>query len=72
MNDRQQWEYHVIELGSFWSMPRTGQMETALNDLGMEGWEVVGIISQYGTNQVRVVLKRLLDQRTSRQRSWPG
>ena len=67
-----QWEYQVISVGSFWSVPKDEEIQAALDELGEEGWELVSAFSQYGHNQVRMVLKRPLGAGTRRQRSWPG
>lgn len=68
-----QWEYRILSLGTFWSDPKDDQMESALDELGLEGWEAVGLISQYGTNRVRVLFKRPLGEDNPRRRwTWPG
>ena len=72
MTETTQWEYHVIYLGSFWSGPKAEDFEAELNELGIEGWEVVAALPVENSNQVRVVLKRPLSSDTRRRRSWPG
>jgi hypothetical protein len=67
-----QWEYRVITAGTFWSDPKDDQLENTLNELGVEGWEVISVVTQYGTNKYRVVAKRPLTSGTRRQRNWPG
>lgn len=72
MAETMQWEYRVLYLGTFWSGPKEGDFEAALNELGMEGWEVVAALPVENSNQVRVLLKRPLTSETRRRRSWPG
>lgn len=72
MAETTHWEYHVIYLGTFWSGPKAADFEAELNELGMEGWEVVAALPVENSNQVRVVLKRPLSSATRRRRSWPG
>ncbi len=63
------WEYRVVSAGSFWNMPKDEDLETLLNELGEEGWEVVNIFAQQGNNRARVVAKRPLTQAERRRRS---
>lgn len=70
MAETMQWEYHVRYLGSFWSGPKEAEFETIMNELGLEGWEVVAALPVENSNQVRVVLKRPLSSETRRRRSW--
>lgn len=72
MAETMQWEYRVVYLGTFWSGPKEADFEATLNELGMEGWEVVAALPVENSNQVRVVLKRLLSSETRRRRSWPA
>jgi hypothetical protein len=72
MADNRQWEYRVASAGSFWTMPKEEEIEAILNDLGAEGWEVVSLLSQYGSNKVRIVAKRPVDAAARRPRTWPG
>ena len=74
MTEMLQWEYKHIHLGSFWASPKEPAIEAALNTLGLEGWEAVNVYTQYGTNQIGVLLKRPLspDAARRRQRTWPG
>ncbi len=72
MTDTAQWEYHVVSVGSFWSAPSDEQMETFLNELGQEGWEVVSSFPAHNSSKVTFVTRRPLTRATRRQRSWPG
>ena len=72
MAETTQWEYLALSVGSFWSMPKDEDLESMLNELGEQGWEVVNAFTQRGNNKVRVIAKRPLTARSRRQRSWPG
>jgi hypothetical protein len=75
MADTQRWEYKSLSLGSFWSTPKDEDVEAALNEAGLEGWEAVNAFYDQNSNRMRVVLKRpLTDEYTRRQRrsTWPG
>jgi hypothetical protein len=73
MAETTQWEYRAVSLGTFWTEPKDEEIETILNQLGEQGWEVVSVFTRYGTNRVRVVAKRLLseDEARRRRRGWP-
>jgi hypothetical protein len=72
MADKTQWEYRAISAGSFWNEPKDEDLESLLNELGEEGWEVVSVFTRYGSNKVRIVARRPLSSDTRRRRSWPG
>ena len=72
MAETMQWEYRVVYLGTFWSGPKEADFEATLNELGMEGWEVVAALPVENSNQVRVVSQAPADGRDAyRRRSWP-
>ena len=50
-----QWEYRSMSLGSYWTRPKDEDVEAALNELGEDGWEVISLLAQYGSKQVRAV-----------------
>jgi len=74
MAEMMQWEYKVMVVGSFWSEPQDDKMEAALNELGMDGWEVISVFAMHSTNKVRMVAKRPLsiDDARRRRRNWAG
>ena len=74
MADTPLWEYRAVSLGSFWSTPKDEDFEAALNELGLEGWEVISIFTHHSTNKTFVVAKRSLnaDDARRRRRSWQG
>jgi len=72
MTEITQWEYKVFSAGSFWSAPSDEQMETLLNELGQDGWEVVASFPPRNSSKVTFVARRPLTSSIRRQRSWPG
>jgi hypothetical protein len=72
MADTTQWEYRAISAGSFWNEPKDEDLESLLNELGEDGWEVVSVFTRYGANKVRIVAKRPLTGSVRRRRTWPG
>jgi Domain of unknown function (DUF4177) len=72
MMENIRWEYRVFSVGTFWSTPSDEQLETSLNDVGQEGWEVVSTFPAHNSSKVTFVARRLLTQASRRQRSWPG
>ena len=67
------WEYRVVTLGRrpFGSV-NDEEVEAFLNELGAEGWEVIGAQVPYGGTGWKVVAKRPLTEARRRERSWPG
>ena len=43
-----QWEYRVLTVGSALKGAKDEQIEAALNELGMDGWEAVNVYAQTG------------------------
>jgi hypothetical protein len=72
MAESNQWEYLAMSVGSFWNMPNDEDLESALNELGQDGWEVVSAFAQRASNKVRVIAKRPLTVERRRRRSLPG
>ncbi len=70
MADTNQWEYTVFSLGNIWRGPKEDELEATLNELGLEGWEVVG--TYVINDKVTLIAKRPLTAFERRQRSWPG
>ena len=61
------WEYRVVSVGSLWGA-KAEQIEAKLNELGLEGWEVVVAgLPQAGGNLL-VIAKRALSQGERRRR----
>jgi hypothetical protein len=70
MTENTQWEYTVLSFGSILREPKNEEVEARLNELGMEGWEVVSSVMV--ANNLRVIAKRPLSRSTRRQRTMPG
>lgn len=66
------WEYRVVTTGTTFSQPKDDDLETLLNELGTEGWEVVAAHNLEGSNKVRIIAKRQMDGRPARKSTWPG
>ena len=70
MADEKGWEYRVQRFGSVLREPKEEEIESALDEWGAEGWEVVSAAVDSG--KVLVIAKRPLSLATRRQRSMPG
>jgi hypothetical protein len=71
MTAQAQWEYRVVSFGG-WRGFKAEVAEQTLNELGQEGWEVVGTAQEPGGVRLVVVAKRPLTQGERRRRSYPG
>jgi hypothetical protein len=71
MSELNQWEYRVLTVGAFFKGVKDNELEALLNQLGEEGWEVVGFRTVENTNQSQIVAKRPLDRTARRWRSMP-
>ena len=68
---KQQWEYRVQTIGSFWSGVKADELEQLLNEWGEEGWDVVSTHIIENVNKINVIAKRPLTRETRRSRSMP-
>jgi hypothetical protein len=61
------WEYVALSVGSIWG---TGEpaLQAKLNELGLEGWEVINVYNTYGSGKTTVVAKRPLTAGAIRRR----
>ena len=66
-----QWDYRVQTFGSTWSNAKAEDIEAALIEWGIEGWEVVGTIHK-STNEAMIIAKRPLTREVIRARSMPS
>lgn len=64
---RTNWEYLALSVGSFWGT-RESDLQARLNELGLEGWEVVNVYTTYGSGKTTVVAKRPLKAGALRRR----
>ncbi|MBI4732354.1 MAG: DUF4177 domain-containing protein [Chloroflexi bacterium] len=71
MPELNQWEYHVLTVGTFFKGVKDSELEALLNQLGEEGWEVVGFRTVENSNQSQIITKRPLDRTARRWRSMP-
>ena len=71
MAELNQWEYRVVTTGTFFKGVRDADLEALLNQMGEEGWEVVGFRTIENSNQSQVIAKRPLDRTARRWRSMP-
>jgi hypothetical protein len=68
MDEKQNWEYRVENLGNAWKNPKPDEMTAELNQWGLEGWEVIGISHTPG-GSITVIAKRMLGSSERRNRS---
>jgi hypothetical protein len=71
MSELNQWEYRVLTFGTFFKGVKDEDLESLLNQLGEEGWEVVGFRTVENSNQCQAIAKRPLDRTARRWRSMP-
>ncbi len=70
-DEYQAWEYRVQTVGSLWTGVKAGELETILNEWGLDGWEVVSTHIIENANKINVIAKRPVTERTRRRRSMP-
>ena len=66
-----QWEYRVFTIGNAFSGAKDEQIESMLNDWGLEGWEAVNVYAPTNSPKVTLVAKRQLTAASRRLRSMP-
>lgn len=71
MAENTQWEYRVESFGTFFTGPKDEDLEAALNEWGLDGWEVVNARCVENSSKVVVIAKRPLTTATRRRRSLP-
>jgi hypothetical protein len=71
MSERIQWEYRALTVGSGLKRIKDNELEILLNELGEDGWEVVGFRSIENSSQSQIIAKRPLDRAARRMRSMP-
>lgn len=71
MAEGMKWQYRVLTVGGALRGITDEALETELNALGEEGWEVVEVITSQRTARVTVVAKRPLSQAVRRRRTYP-
>jgi hypothetical protein len=71
MAENTQWEYRIDIIGSAWRGPKSENIEAYLNELGIEGWEVINLHQPQNSNKIWITIKRPLTTAARRQRSRP-
>jgi hypothetical protein len=66
-----QWEYRILTVGNAFTGARDEQIETILNEWGLEGWEAVNVYAPSNSPKVTLVAKRLVTRTARRMRSMP-
>jgi hypothetical protein len=69
--ETKQWDYRAQNFGSTWSAAKAADIESALIDWGMDGWEVVSAVHR-SSNEITVIAKRPLTHKIIRERSMPS
>ena len=69
--ETKKWDYRVQNFGSVWTGAKPEDIEAALIEWGVEGWEVVSTVHK-STNEVIVIAKRPLTHEIMRARSMPS
>ena len=74
MSDKNQWEHHIEELGSFFRSPKRDEIVEYLDQVSQDGWEVVSLIQLQNSNKIWITMKRPLSSEDARRRrraeSW--
>jgi len=65
-----QWEYRVTTIGSVFGT-KNEEIEAALNDWGVEGWEAINVYTPSNSGKVTIVAKRPLSPTARRWRTMP-
>ena len=66
MPEKIQWEYHIEVLGSTFKSLKPEQIETALNEFGEMGWEVINLHQPQNSNRIWIVMRRPVTPATRR------
>jgi hypothetical protein len=70
-DELKKWDYRVQNFGSVWTGAKPEDIEAALIEWGVEGWEVVSAVHK-STNEVIVIAKCPLTHAIMRARSMPS
>jgi hypothetical protein len=72
MDAQEKWEYHVEEVGSFWSGAKPEELQELLNAMGQDGWKLVSAVPIQNTNKIVLIARRPLTSRPARHSPWPA
>lgn len=68
MDKNNKWEYRVDTIGSAIRGLKDEEIETALNEWGQEGWEIISARPPTNSPKITIVAKRLMTAGSQRQR----
>ena len=68
MENGEYWEYRVETFGSVWTGAKTEEIQSILNNWGLEGWEVIAVTMDSNVRKALVFAKRHLDENEKRRR----
>jgi hypothetical protein len=71
MAEHTQWEYRVQTFGTFFSGTKDEELEAALNEWGIDGWEVISARGIENTSKVVVIAKRIPSAAVRRRHTFP-
>ncbi len=71
MAENTQWEYRVKTFGTMFRGEKDEDLEAALNEWGIDGWEILSARGVENTNKVVIIAKRPLSRATRRRRTLP-
>ena len=70
MTETNQWEYRVQTIGGMFGA-KDQQLESLLNEWGLEGWEASQVYTSFQSNRVTIIARRQLSLEQRRRSSWP-
>lgn len=71
MAETSEWEYRVVSVGGGLRSPKDEDLEATLNELGEQGWEVVGVTNRESSYKLTLIAKRPLTSAARRRRTTP-
>jgi hypothetical protein len=71
MTETNQWEYRVQTIGGMFGA-KDDQLESLLNEWGLEGWEATQVYTSFQSNRVTIIARRPLSSENRRRSNWPG
>lgn len=66
------WEYRVLTVGSPFEDARDADLQTIIDKLGKQGWEVIGFRASENSNEAQVLARRRLTTRNLHEHSLWG
>ena len=65
------WEYIFLTFGGPLLAAKDEKVQASLNELGIDGWEVVSAIAIDNSAKIKILAKRPLSSLARRQRTFP-